>query len=468
VWTNQTNPVILTPDAGFPMSLDYVSQDDHGAGGSLYSSYGSLPENPLIPDLDPPAAAQPTPYPSAAAQELAAAVPDDALDFSMLDGSAAPTRSAAAPASASLKRIAAAPGPVVAEEVEASDDNDTATTQTVDMMARYIREASRDPYLRYLASGACHLFARDRTDPYSAAWSVFWFLKHRIRRVLDEGIMLRIGRPNEHDLLTDPRVLLRSKDAQEDCDGFTMAALALLTSIGVPACMVTVACDRKEPGRWSHVFTMVRLPDGNWFPIDCSHGPQPGWMVPRRDITRWQAWDINGKPIEAKPASRSTLHGYMFRPRGMGDTCTVDENGDETCTTDTSTPVDTGTPTPITLPCLAGAGPLQPGQYYCPASPSTSGASPTGTTAAAGSNNWLAPLFNMLGTTAKVIQNETLPVGTVIRNADGSITANLGPAGAAAGLNINSLLPGGISSGAIMIGVGLLALVLIGSAMGKK
>lgn len=421
------------------MSTDYLSRDSFdGAGAALYSDFGALPENVLDPEPDP----------------IAAAAPGN------------DRQKAIASANDHKTTMASAPGPVVAEAVEASDDNDTATKQTVEMMCKYVRAALTDPYIEYLARGACHLFSRDNSDPMSAAWAVFWFLKHRVKKTYDEATMFRLGVPNQQDLLTDPRVLLRTRDAAEDCDGFTMAAWALLRSIGVDVCMVTVACDPADRERWSHVFTMVKLPpagetEGVWFPLDCSHGPRPGWMVPRAHITRWQAWNLDGQPIEAKPPSRSTLHGYVYRGRGMGDICTDPSTGDA---------IDCGSLPPVSTPPLLSNIPtsVSPGPLGAPVQLGTTAGTASWATGA-GSNNWLGPLFNLLGTSAKVIQNETLPVGTVIRNADGSISANLGQAGAAAGLNLSSLLPTGISSSTLLLAGGvLLALFVVGSMMGGR
>lgn len=290
------------------MGVDYLSNDGGGADSSLYAfTGGGLPEN-HDPNLDGPSDAG-LEEPLAILPAIAAAVP------------------IAAPAPdtpAAIRKLRTPPGPVIAEAVDSSEDNDTATRQTIQMMCGYIKAAIADPYIRYLATGACRLFTQGKTDPRSAAWAVFWFLKHRVKKTYDEATMFKLGIPNQQDLLTDPRVLLRQKDAAEDCDGFTMSCASLLASLGADVCIVTVACDPADRTRWSHVFNMVSVPGpagcNTWVPLDTSHGPRPGWMVPRREISRWQAWNLNGEPIEAKPPAPSTLHGYLYRPGAISPT----------------------------------------------------------------------------------------------------------------------------------------------------
>ncbi len=184
-------------------------------------------------------------------------------------------------------------------------------------MCEYIAAGAADPFVQQCAAYAAGPMAR--IFPHKA-FGVFFFLKHKVRRVLDEGNMFRVGEPGASDMLIAPAVLLRMKDPAEDCDGFTMAAASMLQALGIPNCIVTVACDPREPERWSHVFGMVQLPNDAWFPLDCSHGVSPGWMVPPSRISRWQAWDLNGNPIDVPmPAIRTQLRGYTRRGMGQDD-----------------------------------------------------------------------------------------------------------------------------------------------------
>jgi hypothetical protein len=375
------------------------------------------------------------------------------------------------------RREAAAAAPVVAQLEDTPDDPEAATHQTVQMMARYINDALQDPFVLAVANQACAVFSRGRRDPQSAAWGVFWFLRHRIKKALDEATMWRVGMPNQQDLLISPSVLLRMKDPVEDCDGFTMVALALLSALGVVGCMVTVACDAADRTRWSHVFAMVQLPNGTWMPLDCSHGLHPGWMVPRHHIFRWQAWGLDGSPIEAKPAMGSSLRGYVFRGRGMnglGDPCDItstDYNIDSCLGITPDFPglpnaVSTSLPTAGSFSCpsmeqLLGitdaTDPCQ-GGAVAPAAGSAAGSSPS----SSGTNtNWLTALFgSTLPAAAKSITAATLqpgqvmlPNGTIINTGSGAAALNLASGG---------------GSALLLIGGGLLGLWLLSSLMGGR
>lgn len=128
--------------------------------------------------------------------------------------------------------------------------------------------------------------------------------------------MFRIGERDQQDLLIAPAVLVRMKEPAEDCDGFTMLVAALLCCMGVDVAIASVAVDPRDPSRFSHVFPMAMF-DGEVLPLDASHGSYPGWMVPREHISRWQAWDLQGSPIDVSPIKSRGLHGYVRRGVGM-------------------------------------------------------------------------------------------------------------------------------------------------------
>ena len=259
------------------------------------------------------------------------------------------------------------PPHVVAERTPAPTDTDALTKTTIAKMCEYIRAGVPDPVVRQGAQFVAAKFASGRTDPAALAWGVFWFLKHRVKRVLDEQALFRLGEAGQSDMLIAPAVLLRMPEPQEDCDGFTMAAAALLSVLGVESCIITVACDMTDPKRWSHVFGMVHLANGDWMPLDCSHGKQPGWMVPQRQVSRWQAWDLNGNPIDVPPPVRSQLGRYVstrtprrgYRFSGLGQICTdadgniVDCGSAESGVDINSLPI---TSTAILMPSLPSGG----------------------------------------------------------------------------------------------------------------
>lgn len=181
-----------------------------------------------------------------------------------------------------------------------ADDTDSATLATVALMCEYIRAGIGDPQVKACAETAVSRFGRGDRRPESLCWAVFWYVKHCVKFTLDEGTMVAIGKPGRQDLLIAPAVLLRMKHPREDCDGFTMVVSALLAQLGVNVVIATVAANASEPWRWSHVFPCAVFPSGV-IPLDASHGWAPGWMVPAPRIYRWQAYDLNGRPVDLHP-----------------------------------------------------------------------------------------------------------------------------------------------------------------------
>jgi hypothetical protein len=266
--------------------------------------------------------------------------------------------------------IAPASTPIVKEKTPAAADTNTATEQTVSKMCDYIAQSVADPVVKLWASRA-FAFGQGRRDPMAMCWGTYWLVKHAIKFARDEPRLFRLGEGDALDMLIAPAVLVRMAMPQEDCDGFTMLICALLENLGVPWCIVTVAADRNDPDRWSHVFPMALFPDGSNIAMDASHGRFPGWMVPKADIFRWQAWDKNGAPIDVRPNRAPALHGYIPRGRpmrmrrGMGqdDTTPISFFGGDPIAMPPVNPVPIDMPTPASpspIDYLPGGGAITP------------------------------------------------------------------------------------------------------------
>jgi hypothetical protein len=325
---------------------------------------------------------------------------------------------------------------IVFERTPAAGDSDTSTAQTIQKMCEYIRGSIDDPGVRSAAEYAALHFAAGSTSPMALAWAVWWYVKHCVKFRQDEATMFRIGRQNEFDLLIAPSVLVRMSEPAEDCDGFTMLTAALCKILGVPVFIATIAADGRTPARFSHVFCCAMV-DGNVLPLDTSHGNAPGWMVPRQQIYRWQAWDLDARPIDVAPSTFQGLHGYSRR--GMGDALTdsflVDAGLDPTAyntTTGGGTLVD---------------GVLQSGPTMNPS----------------GSGLDLGSFFaNLFGDAASVAKVAVAPT-TSIRLPNGSIVSGVSPAQAGSILgssSFTSMMP--------ILGIGLVALVALSFLGGKK
>ncbi len=242
--------------------------------------------------------------------------------------------------------------PLTLNRTRAADDTDGATLQTVQVMCKLIAESAADPIVKQCAEYAKKHFACGSSDQAALTWGVFWYVKHCVKFRSDEGTMLQVGEQGSQDLLISPAVLVRMDKPSEDCDGFTMLSAAMLTILGVPVYITTVATDLDDPRRWSHVFLCANI-NGRIIPLDTSHGKAPGWMVPRDRINRFQTWTLDGKPADVKIPNFQGLHGYVGMGRvafgrrsgmgGLGCGCSnTDESGQcldpDPCGTTTTTP----------------------------------------------------------------------------------------------------------------------------------
>lgn len=174
------------------------------------------------------------------------------------------------------------------------------TGQTVRKMCEHIRAAQSDPIVQSVAAVTSKLASP--ADKLSALW--MW-VKGHVKFVHDDTLIRQLFNEAGHfELLIAPPVLLRMDRPRGDCDDFTMLVDALASIAGFDCGIVTLACDRRRPGEYSHVYGCAALP-GVLVPLDCSHGRHPGWEVPRRDIQRKTIWDLNGRIVsdERGPAA---------------------------------------------------------------------------------------------------------------------------------------------------------------------
>ena len=348
------------------------------------------------------------------------------------------------------------------ERTPAATDNDSVTAQTIGEMCRYIRESLSDPLVARAAAQARQNFGSgniagndgERSRAALDLWGVFWFIKHLVKFRLDEGSLLEYhGERDQQDFLVAPHVLLRMRKPQEDCDGFAMLTCALLTLLGVPAYLVTVAVDPSDPERWSHVFAAAMI-DGA--PVACDatpHGTHPGWMVPDADIYRLQVWDLNGRKTELpwKARRRSTLHGYMkVGFRGLGQTSCPTVDPETGALSDPCAEAAAAAPPPVVSTYTCPDGSVAPASGVCP--------SPVPTTGGGITPAQIASLVSSAGSAvSNTLRSISAPAGYVFNPATGQYVPAV--AGAVNLSSLGSLVP--------ILGIGLLAVLLIGS-MGKR
>ena len=89
---------------------------------------------------------------------------------------------------------------LIMEREPAAEDTASSTAQTVRKMCEYIRESVRSGHS--IGRGVClQIVLRAAGAIHSLwAWAAFWFVKHRVKRVLDEGALIRLGEPDQVDM----------------------------------------------------------------------------------------------------------------------------------------------------------------------------------------------------------------------------------------------------------------------------
>jgi hypothetical protein len=254
------------------------------------------------------------------------------------------------------------------------------------------------------------------------AWETWWFVKHRVRYLSDDwGVLGLCGETGKMDYLVSPPVLLAMRRPAGDCDDFSMLIAALLEVNGIDWEIVTVAVDRSDPERWSHVYVRALLPEGP-LSLDAVSGDYPGWEVPAYDVFRRQSWNRKGEPVPYVSSIRPRvgLQGYR---RGFGQ----------------------------------AAADVEEGGTYVPPPPSAS--YPVSVSAPGSGINWTSILGSLVNTGTRLGQEALLPSGASLTPSGAIISAP----GAAAGLLTPGVGIGGISFTTILL-IGALAVGLIAVA----
>lgn len=186
------------------------------------------------------------------------------------------------------------------------EDSDGQVRHTIAKVVGYIRQDAQSELIQQDAARAAQC-----GDPIQGVWNL---IKPHIKFKQDADIA--------KDLKLDParkaelekqfgkigedtvEVFIRPVDQSlmialqgigvEDCDGFTMYGACLLTALGIPCKLVTVAAHKSRPNEFSHIY-VAAFYQGKRIPLDFSHGEYPGWEYPS---TRMKEWPIFETPIE--------------------------------------------------------------------------------------------------------------------------------------------------------------------------
>ncbi len=193
-------------------------------------------------------------------------------------------------------------------------DSDLSTPITIRRMCELIHKSAHYPRFAGAAARVAYRWGRmqspvlqfqrlpDASRKMAAVAIADWFFtKHFIKFAQDQDLTRRLlGYPDALEALMAPEVMIEIAWPDwpaGDCDCFTMFICALLECQGgIDWEIVTLACSRRQPGVWSHVYPRAVI-GGMRLPLDASHGHYPGWSVPASDITRMAVYDSRGNLV---------------------------------------------------------------------------------------------------------------------------------------------------------------------------
>jgi transglutaminase-like putative cysteine protease len=172
-------------------------------------------------------------------------------------------------------------------------DTDVSTVDTIHKMIAIARTSSSDSSVVHEVNT---LLSNLHSNPSKReiARAIYLWIKSHVKFEEDEKILAsQLGYEDVHqELLISPPVLLSMPKRMGDCDDFSMLAASMLLAAQIPCGFVTIAVDKNEPNRFSHVFVKCYLTDeGNAVNFDCSHGTHLGWMY-KGPIYRYLEWKI--------------------------------------------------------------------------------------------------------------------------------------------------------------------------------
>jgi hypothetical protein len=159
-----------------------------------------------------------------------------------------------------------------------------------------IRLVQKDAVAPVIQQEAQRVLELGEGNPNLGLWRM---LKPSMRFKRDEAIAQDLDTDDERKQDTI-EVLIRPLDqwmliklrgiGVGDCDCYTMYGACLLTALGVPCSLMTVAAHPSRPNEFSHVY-LVSYWNGERFPMDLSHGEYPGWECPNLGRAKeWPVW----------------------------------------------------------------------------------------------------------------------------------------------------------------------------------
>ena len=173
-------------------------------------------------------------------------------------------------------------------------NTDVSTADTIAKMRSIVHDSINLPVIQSVVNTCLYASGTSTPSSREIARCIFWWIKSHVTFVSDEQVLADYFGYQDpaQELLITPQVLLSMPTPMGDCDDFSMLAASLLLAAQIPTSFITIAVDRNEPNRFSHVYLMAYLCDEDrWIPFDCSHGSQLGWQY-SGEIYRQEIWSI--------------------------------------------------------------------------------------------------------------------------------------------------------------------------------
>lgn len=160
-------------------------------------------------------------------------------------------------------------------------------------MARLARQYRSRPRVRNVVQTVTR--GVDLSDADAVAHAVWTWIRENVRYVRD---------PEDTELLQSPDLILK-KPRYADCDGMSVLAAAMLSSVNIDSGFRAVAL--QETGAYDHVYAVYDPGSGDeWHALDATVGVPPG---PDRHVQ-------SAKSVKTVPLNSKTNSSEMASPQG--------------------------------------------------------------------------------------------------------------------------------------------------------
>jgi hypothetical protein len=292
-------------------------------------------------------------------------------------------------------------------------NTDKSTEDTIGLMNRIAQRNSNHPYIKEAIEEIRNKCGGDE-DEERLIEETYKYVKDKVTFVEDEELLKDLfGIDGDADLIIEPARLLSMPQPMGDCDCHSTLIKSLLLGMGINSEFVTIAAEKDNPNKWSHVYPIATTSKGDSYAMDASHGDYVGWEA--SEATRKGVWVKGDKVMDGLGQLE------MQALSGLGQDSSGDFGGETSIPT--STDVISGGGTDIitggAYGSAAGAGDIFTSGGTTTGSSGGGGIlTSSGSSGGGGGTSSLTSLFASLGLDAtKIAQLSTLPAGYTLNAA---------------------------------------------------